>query len=484
LSSNLVVSLGLGALGLFTYASVRSALIREFDHDLLSRANSLAALTELSEDGYEVDITAATAQVLPGRDAELLWAGEVFRITMAASRELLGQSADLDKNISLSPRVVGSNELTKEVRSPRFDWCRLPNGDAGRVVALDFVPRVDDEVSETPELAKLVKSASDPVAIVEVARPTVRMNRLLYSLAGILSVGGGVILATSSGLIYWTVFTGIRPLAETATLIDGVDVDSAASRMLPDPAVRELAPIVSTLNRLLARVRDSIERERAFSSDVAHELRTPLAGLKSTMEVCLSQGRSEREYREELEYCLSICNQSSTMIETLLEMARLESGQVTVNRVSIHFNQLVEECWLELKDRVSAQDSQVDWNLSADPDVVHTDSDKLRIVVRNLLENAVCHGDPGKMIRISTRNEPGSILLHLENSATNLKSQDTQKVFERFWRGEQSRQQTGQHFGLGMSLVQRLTRILNLQLSVQIQNQVFHVKLFVNAKSA
>ncbi len=214
------------------------------------------------------------------------------------------------------------------------------------------------------------------------------------------------------------------------------------------------------------------ERERAFSAEVAHELRTPIAGLLSTIEVCLRQPRKPDDYRDSLRTCRAICRQCEQMVETLLQIARLEDDATPLKRRRTDLGELLDKCWSLVAGEADAKQLSVTWNrpehLEFDVDV-----DKIQVVVINLMQNAVSHGNQGGMVRISLETTDSVVRLSIRNTGNQLSPEDVPGIFERFWRGDVARSQTGTHFGLGLSLVQRLVTLLGGWVEASVQETWF-----------
>jgi two-component system, OmpR family, heavy metal sensor histidine kinase CusS len=230
-------------------------------------------------------------------------------------------------------------------------------------------------------------------------------------------------------------------------------------------APAELMPVIHRLNDLLRRLEDAFSREKAFTADVAHELRTPLAGLRATLEVSLSQSREPEKHREAIRDSLQVAHQMQDMVDNLLWLARTEAGQLRVDRGPVDLGDLLNECWKTLADRAQTRGLCVDWDVHS-PCALSTDRDKLRQAVHNLLDNAVTHADSGGRVRIEAGREPDRIRCRITNTGSRISPEDAERVFDRFWRGDQARTDTGVHCGLGLSLSRRIVTLLGGRISV------------------
>jgi two-component system heavy metal sensor histidine kinase CusS len=200
---------------------------------------------------------------------------------------------------------------------------------------------------------------------------------------------------------------------------------------------------------MLGRLDAAFTREKAFTGNVAHELRTPLAGVKAALEVCANQPRDPAEYRRVLGECLGAVDLMHRMVESLLSITRLGSGQITPRIERVRLTPLLHERWEEIAPR----DKQIDVEWNTD-DSIEAQADRalLRSVCSNLLDNAASYVNDGGSIRITARLESDRMELQIANTGSSIAPDDIAKVFEPFWRADPSRTATGRHCGLGLTL--------------------------------
>jgi len=221
----------------------------------------------------------------------------------------------------------------------------------------------------------------------------------------------------------------------------------------------ELLPVIDRLNDLLERLERAFHREKRFTADVAHELRTPLAGARSVLEVALSRDREPEAYRQAMQDFLGINEQMHRMVENLLHLARADANQLEVVSDSVDLAALAGECWERLAGDAQQRQLQVVWRLK-EPCIVESDRCKLRLILQNILGNAVAYADDGGQIWVDTILADGCVEFAVTNSGSAVAEQDVARVFDRFWRGDASRRCSGQHCGLGLSLCKVLVELL------------------------
>jgi signal transduction histidine kinase len=361
-----------------------------------------------------------------------------------------------------------------------YETVVLPDGAPGRQATMKFVPVLEDPSG---------KATRGPhVVTLTVARHTGDLRRMLARIAWLLGAVCAAATLAAAGAMLLVVGRGLRPLGALAGRISAIGRDGLGDRRIHlAGAPRELVPVVVRLNELLDRLQALVTRERRFTADVSHELRTPLAGLEAILDVAAARRRSGEEYERTLGQCGRIVRSMHAMIDSLLTLARADAHQLTVTPSTVHLAPFFEECWepmaLAAKEKGATAVFQVEDDLC-----LQTDIDKLRIIVNNLLDNAVRHANSGGWIRVQGRRAAPageSVELIFANSGSAVAASDAQRVFDRFWRGDASRQGTGLHCGLGLSLCREIAAVLGGQIEATSERGgVFEVRLRFPAPAA
>ena len=231
---------------------------------------------------------------------------------------------------------------------------------------------------------------------------------------------------------------------------------------------REIEPVISRLNHLLARVNAAFQRERTMNANVAHELRTPLTGLRLKMDVAVSRSREAHEYRQTLDECLAITSQLQQLVDNLLSLAQFNAGQFDLHLESVQLGELIQNQWKSLSGEADRRRLQVRWSLPPEATVV-SDKTLLGMALRNLLENAVTYAEEGGNVSVDVRCEKDCVEISVLNSGSHLTQEEAESALIPFWQHDQSRNATGVHCGLGLSLVQQSVAALHGHLSVKSQ---------------
>jgi signal transduction histidine kinase len=354
------------------------------------------------------------------------------------------------------------------VTQPELRDVTLPGGDPGRAAGVEFNARrgVRDEEDVT-EASAGPAPVADPldsglvqlvIAMADTVTPTLAaIRRPLFG----LWCGCTVLGALTIGLV---VRRGLRPLDELKMQIEALKTGVSGQRIALARQPDELKPVTDELNLLLERIEKTLTRERTLTSNVAHELRTPLAGLLCTLEVTLNRLRSPEEYRQSTEECLEIAKRLHWLVNNLLSITRIEAGNVQLQNRSLTLEHTLPEWWKPFAGRAEDRDLRVVWDLEPGSRI-ETDPEFLRVVVNNLFDNAVSYTPDGGTIRIEVRS-PG--VISVANPAADLDAATVEHVFDPFWRNGSAREEAGAHTGLGLSLAKKIVELLGGRISAQV----------------
>jgi signal transduction histidine kinase len=253
---------------------------------------------------------------------------------------------------------------------------------------------------------------------------------------------------------YWLAGRALRPVASLTASLAAIQPGDSGRRLF-EPAVRdEIGRLAEVINQLLDRLERASAAERRFASDAAHELRTPLAVLRSGLEVALARPRDAEQTRAALESAhhdvVALCK----IAEELLMLARL-NGEVRVDRQPLDFGALVGEVAATVEPIASQK--QVTLAASAAPaTIVDGSATHLRRLVVNLLDNALKYTPEGGRIDVSLACERGRAVLRVTDTGPGIEPGDLAHLFDRFFRGAHA---VGDGSGLGLSLCREIARI-------------------------
>lgn len=415
-------SLGILLIGGFgLYFSIEEALERQFDRTLTTKAHALITASEIDDGEFEIDLD---VQAFAGFGS--LAPGDYFEI-------FTEDGASFMRSPSL-----GARHLTKPTgfgdRDREFADITLPDGVHGRAYWRAFVPSIDDdEIDPLPPPSLRMLVASDDG----------NLHRILRVIAIFILIVGGAIILASLLILNAVVHRGLKPLDRLSADVQRIGVDQLDHRLSVAELPLELRGVAAKLNELLGRLESAFVRERRFTADAAHELRTPIAELRALIELVVRwPDESTPERGQEM---LLVISELESLLETLSVLAKAESGTMKVLE-SVDLESTLTETLDRFSDEIRDRGIRVERDLT--PGSFHTDPILWRAILQNLVGNAVHYAPRGTVVRVSASSEG----LRIVNEAPDLVDADLPHLFERFWRKTESRSGKG-HSGLGLSLV-------------------------------
>jgi two-component system sensor histidine kinase QseC len=255
-------------------------------------------------------------------------------------------------------------------------------------------------------------------------------------------------------LIWWLVRRGLQPLDDLRAAIAGRDIANLHA-VEAQPSV-ELQPVIDELNGLLARLDASVVRERRFTADAAHELRTPLAVLRIHAENAMA-ALNEDERKTALTMLVRGVDRASRLVEQLLTLARVEPEAATHRFETVRLNALVREELAALAPVAARRGQEVDFTDDGETEV-NGNRALLGILVRNLVDNALRYSPDGAPVRVFLQQVASGerVQLRVEDEGPGIAPELARRVFERFFRADTSR---GDGAGLGLSIVARIAEL-------------------------
>jgi two-component system, OmpR family, heavy metal sensor histidine kinase CusS len=254
---------------------------------------------------------------------------------------------------------------------------------------------------------------------------------------------------------YWIAHRGIRPVRKMAETTARISPSNLHERLERPGLPSELSDLAATFNGMLDRLEDSFVRLSRFSSDIAHELRTPLQNLRGEAEVVLSKEREPGEYRETLGSSLEEYQRLSNLIDRLLFLARAENPQTQIQREELDFKK--ELGLLHDFYGLSAGESGITLRVEA-PGALRADLDRslFQQAVGNLVENALKHTPPGGTVLLKTSLGDGNVRVEVSDTGKGIAPDQISRVFDRFYRVDPSRSPSSGGAGLGLSIVKSI----------------------------
>ena len=437
------------------YLAVRASLMRGLDADLRARATALAALVEREGDGFEVELDGATQ---PSPD--LVGGLSAWAILGHPHAELLLESPRAREHVepgSLWADVPWQAGRPLERVRPLELGGRFATLARPRLRAFSGVFAVRDEEpeGEGPALVRIF-----------VAKDLAPVARTLGRLTGVLAAIGAATFLVAAGAGTLLARRIVRPLARIAEDAEAVRTPDEPREIRGSGAGDEIDRLAATLNATFARLRESYERQTRFTADASHELRTPVAAIRSQAEVTLRRERTAGEYRESLAAIEREAVRLTELIEALLTMARLDRGGTETRLEVVRVDELAAGCIGELT--AAAAGAGVELRLVAPaPARVRGEHRLLGIALSNLLSNAIRHGARPGSVEVRVEEANGEVVCAVHDDGAGIPAHALARVFDRFYRVQDDRARSSGAAGLGLAIVASIARLHGGSVSVR-----------------
>jgi signal transduction histidine kinase len=255
-------------------------------------------------------------------------------------------------------------------------------------------------------------------------------------------------------LIWLSVGRSLRPFRRLAREI-AIREPSNLQPLVQNPVPIEAKPLVDALNALFERLQQAIDREKRLTTDAAHELRTPLAGLRTQAEVA-QRAVDQREKSNALQQLIHGVDRTTRLVEQLLTMARLDPEVRLHDLASVDMCDIAAEVLAEMAADAAEKKIDLDLEDQAESAVISGDAASLQVLVRNLVNNAVRYTPAGGRVTVSVSSSHDEVTLKVIDSGPGIAPDERERVFERFYRGQDS---SGAGSGLGLSIAQRIAAL-------------------------
>ncbi len=311
--------------------------------------------------------------------------------------------------------------------------------------------------------------------LIHVAERTEVRDELAAGVAANLLMPLLISLPVLALLLWLAVSRSLRPLVKLTAEVDQREPDNLAPLDAGFAPV-EVVPLIERLNQLFARMDASLQKERRFTADAAHELRTPVAGIKAQAQVARAAS-SDAERNHALDNAILGCERAAHLIEQLLTLARIDNLGEEV-RVVCPLTAIAAEVIAQIAP--AALNREVRLELTGDEEAsVSGNPLLLRVLLRNLIDNAVRHTGAGTTVQVDISNEQGLMRLTVLDNGPGLTEEELARVSERFYRPAGT-QAVGS--GLGLSIVRRIAELHHAALEIRSPGRGLCVSVIFNRK--
>jgi heavy metal sensor kinase len=428
--------------GFYIHAGFKSYLIRSLQQTLTWRANQIAStfLPEIPAKGE----TAVSSEI-QNRYAEEL-NQRIIRISDNQGRQIFGS-----KNSVFLPRsrsASGVDDLSEG--HPLASQLTLPNGERIELIKVRY---------------RIVGGA---MYLVEVGASQADITSALTGLTWTLILGFPFLIGLAIGGGYVLLGRALNPVDEIVSAAEAITLDNLSQRLPVSKTGDEFEHLSTALNRMIERLDESFQLTARFAADASHELRTPLTVIRGELETLVKEPALDEDLAERIGNVLEETERLTRIIEGLLLVSRLETGEALMQKDRFDLGQMIAA----IADQMApmAEDKLLRMKLEITPGVmVEGDEMRLKQVGVNLLDNAIKYTPEGGQLNVAVRAENAHAVLIISDTGMGISKQALPHIFDRFFRAEQARTSLAGGTGLGLSIVQSIIEAHNGHVLVESQ---------------
>jgi signal transduction histidine kinase len=400
----------------------RHVRFRSFDVMLRGRADSLlGAVQDADDEGDNV--------MLDGTEANLP-AEDIYQVQDARG-QVLGHSRNWN----------GPNNAFLNIRAGKLLRLSIA-GKHYRALRIEGIRVVDPGEKAGGIVRHLIIFYGSPVD---------RVWGEIWEAVGFYAATSLCLLAVSGMLIFWLLNRGLAPLRELAAQAAVVSVNSW-NFVPPERArlIKELAPLTTALETVLTGLEHAFMQQRRFVGDAAHELKTAVAVLKSSLQLLTLKQRTALEYEQGIERCQLDCERLEETVAKMLTLARAETKSDSP-KMAADLSQVLRQVSEQFESMAELKHLKI-FLLAEEPVWVDVDREQLQLLCSNLLLNALQHSPAGSAVRAVVQQDGTRSELVVEDAGEGIAPEDLPHVFERFYRGDPSRSRNTGGTGLGLAI--------------------------------
>ena len=436
-----VITLIMAVAGTLLYYSVKRSLYSQ--HDLLVNEAATLILIEVKARNGEVYHEWQTS----------------LNSTSEKSTKSMIQVWDLKTGDSVKSPSLGEEDLERqygEVGERIFYNVTLPNGVPGRAVGILTLPvkqGIDGNEGFLPEEHPQIFVWADST---EELRDVLIKTKRAFVAAGVAVI---FVSAAAIWLIIYFLSLAVQSFSSDLLSREGTEIGEPIP--VPDHLPSEVVGIAKKFNALLERIDHFREKDQDFFLNVAHEVRTPLSGVKAVIEQALRQPRKVEDYQKRLREALNATENLVRLINRLMEFGKLRNARESMVETTLSLDLLSENILEKLREKATENRLRFDVSFCGKTEI-DTDEELLSIVVNNLIENAINYAAPNTVIRIKTSNVDRIITFEIQNEHSNMETipETLDVFFDPFYRADKARNFVKKNIGIGLSFCKEVMIML------------------------
>lgn len=266
-----------------------------------------------------------------------------------------------------------------------------------------------------------------------------------------------VLALIASGIVtYYTSYRVINPFVEMNHAVQCYSRGDFSTR-IPVDGRDEAAQLGKSLNEMAEQLRSLEDTRRSFVANVSHELRSPLTSMKGFLEAMRDGTIPEEDFPQYIDIVLNETRRMVTLVNDLLDLARIESGTIQLNFEVFDINELIRRTLLTFEARLNENEMEMDVRFAQEQCSVFADPAQIGQVLRNLIDNAIKYSPKGRALMISTYSMRKTVYVTVRDNGIGIPQEDVPHVFDRFYKVEKAHTPAPQMgSGLGLSIVKRI----------------------------
>jgi len=269
----------------------------------------------------------------------------------------------------------------------------------------------------------------------------------------------------------------IKPVTQIANRVSEIHTGNLDKRVPDQNNGDELHVLSVAINDFLDRIDEGLKREKQFTADASHQLRTPLSVMKGNLEILLRKNRSKEEYQAEISTAISKIDEMTDAVEKLLILARLNKSNPKLNFEDINLYDLTAEMLTNYKKQILSKQLVVEIDNKLKSRHVYLKKRFMQLIFDNLIANAIKYAYPKTRIEVVTKPTQSGFYVTVSNRGPEIEDEDIDDIFMPFYRNK-DHENTQKGYGLGLAIVKKATEALNLQVFVKSENNTTSFSVF------
>ena len=362
----------------------------------------------------------------------------------------------LEKSNSLKLINIDADLPVTNFRSTKnvFKDITLPDGRHGRMLSVNFYPQPHDSATQTD-----TDNSDFPLITLAIAKERVSLDKTIRDFLLIFTAIVILFTLIAAATIWQTVMKGLQPLKNMQRKMSLLAIDNLSERLdFPNPP-KELEETIYQFNRMLERLENSFDRQKQFTAEVAHELRTPISQMRTLTEQAMKNNNSNATPYQDI---IDSTMQMEMTVSNLMALAQCEKGNIILEPQVIKLARKMDACWAKY-EAMAVKRSITYVNNITDEFKIISSSAELDIIFNNLISNAINYSTSGSEVTTYCRTENDILCICITNQPQNMSAEEISKIFDRSWQKD-NMDSPIQINGLGLALVKSYADLLNLRI--------------------